>query len=110
MSLDLIIVNETCKVCGKYESDSFNCTYNLSPMWYALFPEDTNMVPIEGMTGAQAAPLIESAINGAGIHKNKLMRLEPENGWGSFEVFVEFLINVLGACKTMPNGVWSASR
>ena len=40
MSLDIWIESIKCNKCGHSpEYTNFNCTYNLSPMWYNIFPD-----------------------------------------------------------------------
>jgi hypothetical protein len=112
MSLDLYISPERCPTCGHIEDqENFNVTYNVSRMWYELFPkEQGDMVPIEGLTGSQAEPIIKKAIKKFKSNKKSLEKLNPPNGWGSYNQFLEFLEDVLDACKRYPNSKWEAWR
>lgn len=45
------------------------------------------------------------------ISKRKsLLRYEPENGWGSYDSFLKFLIEYKEACEDNPGCVIEASR
>lgn len=99
MSLDLNIGNEF-----------YNYTYNASRMWYELCPDDDGMVYIDGMTGKKAAEKIRPAIIDMVKHSKSIRELEPPNSWGSYEGFLQFLIEVLGACERHPKKRWRADR
>ena len=99
MSLDLEIAGE-----------QYNYTYNAAGMWYEIFPEDEGMVYIDDMTGLEAIGKIEEAIIAMLEHKDSLRELEPENGWGSYEGFLAFLIAVREGCIRNPNEKWRACR
>lgn len=111
MSLDLFISPDPCKHCGRGEDRlEFNCTYNLSPMWYAIFPGDDGMVQIDGLTGQEAIHKILTAINEMTDREEEMRELEPENGWGSYDEFLSFLRNLAEACIKYPNSKWSSWR
>lgn len=45
------------------------------------------------------------------ISKRKsLLRYEPENGWGSYDSFLKFLIKYKEACEDHPGYIIEASR
>lgn len=111
MSLDLEILSGGCKHCGRGEvMEHHNYTYNASPMWYAMFPEDESMVPIEGLTGEEADEQIKEAIYQMIDRSEEMKRLEPENGWGSYTGFLQFLERLHDANIEYPNGIWRALR
>ena len=62
MSLDLTL-SKTCFHCNHekviYEG---NYTYNVSKMWYYMFPEHKQFIPIDDMTGYKAVPIIRKAL------------------------------------------------
>ena len=112
MSLDLMISSDSCKHCGRGGEIAveLNYTYNASPMWYEIYPDDEGMVQIDGMKGRHAAPKIAHAISEM-ISKKKIMKkLEPDNGWGSYDGFLLFLNKVLEACEEFPNSKWRSFR
>jgi hypothetical protein len=111
MSLDLSIAPNSCKHCGKGDDTlEFNYTYNVSQMWYEIYPDDEGMVQLDGMTGQEAAPKIQKAIEEMLSKPAKMKKFQPANGWGSYEGFLQFLKDVLEACKECPDGVWRSFR
>lgn len=112
MSLDLSISSNSCKHCGRGGETEIelNYTYNASPMWHAIYPKDEGMVQIDGMKGKEAEPKIVYAIYEMKTRKNAMKKLEPDNGWGSYEGFLLFLYKILEACKEYPDSVWRSFR
>lgn len=111
MSLDLTITADPCIYCGREpESISLNYTYNVSPMWYKVFPRDDGMVQIEGMTGKEASLKLRTAIKALEQRSEEMLAIEPANGWGTFEGFLQFLKKLKLASDNLPVGTWSADR
>jgi|SRR6185312_6180222 len=111
MSLDLYMEVPPCPTCGQEpEQVYFNCTYNLAPMWYKIYPDDENFVPIEGLTGRQAEAKIMDALILLEDYKEVFEKLNPINRWGSYDQFVAFLTQVHQACVKYPEVIWHADR
>lgn len=119
MSLDLSIpygdVEETeCHHCGQtykqQDCRDFNYTYNAAKMWYAAVPDAKRMIEIEGMTGTDSLDILIPAYEELSNYPEKYQPLEPENGWGSYETFVQFLMKLIIAAQESPNEKWSAGR
>ncbi|HYN44682.1 MAG TPA: hypothetical protein VER35_01655 [Candidatus Limnocylindrales bacterium] len=111
MSLDLTLETVPCESCGHYiKIAEFNITYNLSAMWHAVCPEDDRMVQIERMTGAQASPKIRAALIALTECSEENIKLEPDNGWGTYIGFLDVLMRVLRASEENPSGIWRADR
>lgn len=109
MSLDLYLEHK-CDHCGNEGHITWNYTYNASPMWYEVYPEDDRMIPIDGMTGEQALPKIEKAVAIMKEDPDRFKKLEPTNGWGSYKDFVLSLEELALACRKHPKAVWSSWR
>ncbi len=111
MSLDLYMILPPCPTCG-HESEEiyFNCTYNLAPMWYKIYPEDQDFVAIDGMTGREALPKIMTARVMLEELEEDFEKLNPSNGWGTRESFLVFLGKVMQACIDHPELIWEADR
>lgn len=111
MSLDLSIGSTPCPCCG-HQTDklSFNYTYNVSPMWYKIYPDAKNMVDIDGMTSKKAYELLADARSKLWLNPEEFIALNPDNGWGSYEGFLEFIGDLMQACIDNPNSVWESSR
>lgn len=115
MSLDLRIGKEEfCNECGSQDKfiSSFNYTYNVSSMWYKVFPEDcTNgMVYIDGMRGKQAKIKLQTAIDYMENNKEELEKLNPKNSWGSYDSFLNFIRELLRASMDNPEAFWEGDR
>jgi hypothetical protein len=105
MSLDLYL---NCGHCGS-EVASFNYTYNVAKMWYAV-TDDEQMVQIEGMAAYEAAPKIQKAIEKLKADPETFRKMNPPNGWGDYDRFVEWLEEIRQACLKNPDEIWRASR
>lgn len=112
MSLDLYLTSERCESCERPgdEHASVNITYNLSPMWHAACPGGKNLVPIEGLTGEQAAPIVADALAALREEPEKFVALNPSNGWGSYPDLLDALTRIQQASESYPQAVWSAWR
>lgn len=111
MSLDLYLDEEKCPTCGhEKERMNFNYTYNVARMWYNIYPDDKGMVFIDGLTGLEAKPKLEFALKELLGNKLYYEQMNPPNGWGNYETFVEFIKNLISACEEYPNLTWSSWR
>lgn len=111
MSVDLYMNFETCKACGHQpESININYTYNVSPMWYKIYPDDKGMIYIDGMTGREAYEKLNHARDRLINNKDEFKKLEPANGWGTYEGFIDLLSKAIYFSTEYPDLVWSASR
>lgn len=112
MSLDLYLETKPCETCGHSEENFFqaNYTYNVSPMWYVIYPDDNGMVQIDGMTGQESIEKLEHAILQMSSDPAKFQALNPENGWGSFNRFFYFLMKLLEAAREHPEAIWRSYR
>ena len=111
MSLDLSLTHPKCSTCNhEPESLDFNVTYNCSPMWYAIYPGASQLVDIDGMTGAEAEPIIRHAVEEMTRNKPRFSAMNPSNGWGSANGFRKFLTDIMVACIEHPTLVWSSCR
>lgn len=89
-----------------------NITHNMTEMaskaglYGALWRPDENAWTV-------AKDLIPTLKNGLAKLKAKpdyFKQFNPENGWGSYELLVEFVENYLKACKKYPKAVIGISR
>lgn len=111
MGLSLYLEHEKCPTCGHAEErDSFDYTYNVSPMWRQIYPDDEGMVFIDGMTGKEAFEKLIHALDYMKQHKEELEALNPSNGWGSYEGFMEFIRELIHACIETPDAIWTSWR
>jgi hypothetical protein len=107
MSLDLSIGG--CPNCGENGED-FNYTYNVSKMWHYIYPDDDYMLHIEGLKGKETIKLLQDSYRKLKNNEHELVKMNPKNGWGSYEGFLEFISKLIQASIKYPDDVWSASR
>ncbi len=111
MSLDLWLAKPECPTCQHTErTNSLNCTYNLSPMWHDIFPDDNGMVNIDGMTGKGSLIKLNFALSQLIGGVEYFTKMNPENGWGSYAGFVEFIKNLINLAERYPDYIWEACR
>lgn len=78
--------------------EHFNYTYNVSPMFQLAFGEDGINI-INKQCGRTASKILKNAINYFIENRVKLEKLNPSNGWGSYDGALSFLRNVMDACN-----------
>ena len=111
MGANFYQIQEKCPTCGHEEvGESISITYNLSPMWYAMFPNDKTIIPIDGLSGQQAREKLEEAIDIMIRDEKKLQCLNPSNGFGSFDGFLDSLRKMLDLSKENPSLKWEVWR
>jgi len=111
MSLDLWMAKPECPTCKHSETtENMNYTYNVSPMWYAIFPDDRNMIDIDGMTGEEANIQLKDALSCLVAEPKKFQAMEPENNWGSYHGFIIYIMNLIEECNKHPDWIWGSYR
>ncbi len=85
-----------------------NCTYNLAPMFDKAFNFDYGEYPgLRGLheLGAHGAILIlKNAVAKMKANSGEYRKLNPPNGWGNYEIALEYLEAILAACVEHPKG------
>lgn len=111
MSLDLWLRSTKCPICHHSEkTDSFNYTYNVSKMWYEIYPLDKGMVLIDGMTGNESFLKLNYALSCLAGESDKFISMNPTNDWGSYDGFIEYLIALIELSKKHPEWIWESCR
>lgn len=79
-------------------------TYNLSPMWRraGVFAKRSN--ELDGRNAGQLAPLLSAALLDAIRFAADYKALNPENGWGDYEGFIETLTRFAELAWANPTG------
>jgi hypothetical protein len=111
MSLDLFLQSKICEMCGHEEiTEVMNITYNLAPMWFLIFPEDKQMIDIDGQTGEESLRKLSYASILLKREKEFLLPLNPKNGWGSYEGLCEYITNLIDLANKNPTYIWKSWR
>lgn len=99
MSLDVSV--KAKRVVDVYED---NITYNLAPMYYKCIDIDGGLKALNGMKCKDAVPVLNRAIDDLIENKEEYEKLNPKNGWGSYEGLLKSLKNLRIACLENPSG------
>lgn len=99
MSLDVSI--KAKKLVDVYED---NITYNLAPMYYKCIDINGGLKALNGMKCKDTVPVLNRAIDDLIENKEEYEKLNPKNGWGSYEGLLKSLKNLRIACLENPSG------
>lgn len=101
MSVDLSIK-------AKREVDIYdtNITYNLAPMYYKAIDKDLGLKKLKGMTCEKALPIINKAIDDMIKNRKEYEKLNPSNGWGTYDGLLEIFREMRTICEDNPDGVF----
>ncbi|PSS42922.1 hypothetical protein C6401_15305 [Arthrobacter woluwensis] len=103
MSFDLDI--ETCDTDGNLVLvpivDSH--TYNLAPMWVKALPIKKTS-DLDGWKCAEHLPDLEAGLLDAVRNADQYRAMEPSNGWGDYDGFLETLIRFVSLAFKHPSG------
>lgn len=104
MSLDIYIT-------AKRETEIYkdNVTYNLSEMYYKCIDKEKGFKKLDGMNCKEALPIINNAIQDMLNNADEYRKLNPENGWGSYEGLLSSLQEMRNCCENNPDGTISIS-
>ena len=64
----------------------------------------------EGKKASEIAPLLKEGLEKLTTNPAKFKKLNPSNGWGSYDSLVEFVKEALIACSEYPDGEIGVSR
>jgi hypothetical protein len=107
MSLDVYL-----KAVRPVEVYQANITHNLNKMaeaaglYQALWRPDEINLKLAG----ELIPLLEAGLERLEAEPAKYQKLNPSNGWGSYEGLVRFVREYLTACKENPDAEVSVWR
>ncbi len=107
MSLDVSL-----KAIVKTEVYSDNYTHNMGPMakaagiYHAIWrPEELGL-----KTAAELIPILRKGYDELVLFPHLYKKYNPENGWGDYDGFVEFVHKYYEACLKWPNAEIEVSR
>lgn len=89
-----------------------NMTHNMSEMAAELGIFDAVWRPdtVGIVTAIQLIPILESAIAELEEQPEHYKTFNPDNGWGDYDGFLNFLKTYLAGCTTYPDGLVEVSR
>ena len=94
---------------AKREIDIYeeNITYNLADMYYKAIDQENGLERLDGVTCKHALPIINNAIKDMVENKEEYEKLNPSNGWGSYDGLLETFKEMRNVCEDNPDGVFS---
>lgn len=106
------MIADLCDKCGRSDHPDidWNYTYNCSPMWHEAIPDRNQMIDIDGLSGKQALQLLEKCVNEMISRPEDFIKLNPKNGWGSYDTFLRALEKLITYSKEYPNAIWKSCR
>ena len=87
------------------QGQDFNITYNVAPMFRAVFPDDGIRI-VYGKTGLESQELLLKLHNYLIVNREDMIALEPSNKWGTWYDTVKFVNRMCMYAAILPNGVW----
>jgi hypothetical protein len=99
VSVDLSI--KAKRVVEIYET---NITYNLADMYYKAIDEKLGLKKLKRMTCDKALPIINKAIEDMVKNKAEYIKLNPKNGWGTYDGLLEQFREMRNVCEENPDG------
>lgn len=100
MSLDIGI-----SATRKVEIFDRNITYNLAPMYYKCIDKELGFKKLNNMSCKEALSILNSAINDLIKNKEEYEKLNPENGWGTYDGLLEAIKDMRNCCEDNPDGI-----
>lgn len=132
MSLDVTIIDNFCDHCGHGENVfDVNITHNLGgmasacglyeAMWrpYMLYPgykefdnydEEYKFEDSITVIAGDIIPNLQKGIDSLELNPETYKKLNPENGWGSYETLLRVAKELLEACTKYPNAKIEVDR
>ena len=88
----------------------WNYTHNTSRMVYAILRRrETWWGRLNGMTGLEAQAYLGRIIDSLAADPDKFRAMNPENGWGDYDSFLNVLMEMRAAACKFPSARWETS-
>ena len=101
MSYDVSLVS------GDLSFEIGNYTYNCAGMFYQ--GTDTGLNQLDGMKASEAYPILKQRFEYMRDNPEEMRQYEPDNGWGNYEGFLDFIGRITVACRKNPNATLDVS-
>lgn len=86
-----------------------NVTYNLADMYYKCIDKEKGFKKLDGMNCKEALLIINNAIQDMLNNADEYRKLNPANGWGSYEGLLKVLQDMRNCCESNPDGIINVS-
>jgi len=116
VSYTIRLIGQKCETCGLVpeEPDLPDPTYNLAPIFAAVFPKQNDTAGLYGLSGKKASDTCEmltlalERLSDPACEKS-FRALEPLNGWDTLETAIEVIFELKNAAHQYPNHTWEIS-
>lgn len=99
MSYD-ISITKTCPHCDHTEYlFKTGDTFNMYPVYKIIFDSDLGTKILNSMTVFEAKCTLNYAIQNMIKMESELIKMNPSNGYGSYDLSKEMLLNLRGECE-----------
>ncbi len=83
-----------------------NITYNLSKMYYKAIDEKLGLKKLKGLTCKEVLPIINNAIKDMIDKKEEYEKMNPKNGWGSYDGLLKTFKEICEVCEENLDGIF----
>lgn len=93
---------------GKHPIDlpfEANYTYNVSKMFYDALKLKDGIRELNGKTGEECKPILESGITRFVLNREQYKKWNPDNGWGDYASALELLRKLVEWCDQAPKAI-----
>lgn len=80
-------------------------TYNLTPMWVKGGVVKSRSREMDGLTSDELGIRASRAVLLAVRYPDRFRALNPENGWGDFDGFLEIIVRTAVICADNPGAI-----
>lgn len=92
---------------GDLELELGNYTYNCSKMFYQ--GTDVGLNQLNGMKAKEAYPILKERFDYMRDNPEEMKKLNPPNGWGSYDSFLDYIGRITVACRKNPDAILEVS-
>lgn len=79
-------------------------TYNLTPMWRRAGVVSEGSRDLDGRNAGEMRGVLAQAVADARANEAAYRELDPPNGWGDYDGFLEILMRLERLCREHPTG------
>lgn len=81
-----------------------NITYNLADMYYKAIDNELGLRKLDNIKCCEAVEILSKAIEDMVNNKKEYEKMNPANGWGSYDGLLNKLREMLEVCEKNPDG------
>jgi hypothetical protein len=100
MSYDIWLEPPGAREASPWSYQSENYTYNAAPMFEAV--TGGSLHDLHDLPASEALALLEQAVVGMHVDREAVRALQPSNGWGDFDGFTEYVLQLAERCEEAP--------